>query len=383
MITERRPGGPAVRGKTPWRPGTLDAYVALELIGPFLFGVAAFTGIMTASSVLFELISLMVHFGIPMSTVLEVLALKLPEMAFYTFPMSVLLATLLAFGRLSGDSEITAMRAQGLSLFRIVVPVLVLATFVSGLTIALDEYVVPNASWQAKNVLYYAQHHERLPTRRDNVFYDEMENGQLARSFYARHFDGQRMEGVVVQEFEGDRLVRIIQAKDAYWAGNGWEFTHGTLYQVGRGGDFRYVLHFDRQIVRLKPSLMTLSTDDREPMEMNLHDLAQHIALLRQAGHSGGEINDLLVQWQQKLSIPFASLVFALVGAPLGLRNNRSSNSLGLGLSILILFVYYLGMFVFTAMGQTGALPSVLAAWMPNILAGGLGLGFLWKAAMS
>ncbi len=295
----------------------------------------------------------------------------------------MLLAALLAFGRLSGESEITAMRAQGLSIFRIAAPVLLVAALVSGLTIALDEWVVPGATWQAKNVLYQAQHHERMPSQRDNVFYDEMENGRLARSFYARHFDGRRMEGVVVQEFEGDRLARIIQAKDAFWAGNGWVFDQGTLYQMAPDGDFRYVLHFDRQIIHLKPSLMQLSTDNREPMEMNIRQLGHHIHLLEQAGHSGGEINDLEVQWQQKLSIPFASLVFALVGTPLGLRSHRSSNSLGLGLSVLIIFVYYVAMFIFTAMGQTGAIPPPVAAWMPNILTGGMGLLLLLRASRS
>ncbi|MBM3267140.1 MAG: LptF/LptG family permease [Candidatus Sericytochromatia bacterium] len=366
-----------------WRPGRLDRYILAEHAGPFLFGVAAFTAILTASQVLFFLISLMVHIGLPAGVVTYVLLLRLPEMIFYTFPMSTLLATLLAFGRLSGDSEITAFRAAGVSLLRLVTPVLGFALVVSAATVAMGEFAVPRLKWEAKNLLYEAQHKRKLPLARDNIFFDELdEHGRLVRFFYARHFDGAKMDNVLVQEFDGDRLARIIQAEAASYDGTTWRFHKGTLYHLAQDtGEYRYVLRFDEQVVRLKPSLLALTSEHREPAEMTLRELGEHIRHLESSGRNDSQVNDLGVQWHQKLSIPFASLVFALVGASLGLRPQRASNALGLGLSILIIFAYYVAMFVSMALGQSGVLDPVWAAWMPNGVTGLAGGVLLWRAS--
>lgn len=359
----------------------MDRYILGEVLGPFLFGVAAFTGILTATSVLFNLITLMVRFGIPLATVMQVLALKLPGMTFYTFPMSMLLAAILSFGRLSGDSEIIALRACGVSLQRIFAPVLAAALIVSAMTIGLSEFVIPQADWAAKNLLYEAQNKQKLPTARDNISYEEFEDGHLKRVFYARHFDGQTMSKVMVQEFEQGELSRIVRADSANYTQGAWVFNNGVLYQMDERGDYRYVVKFAREIVPLKQSLFTLSKENRQPMEMTIRELALHIRLLKESGHHGTDINELDVQLHQKLSVPFASLVFAMVGVPLGLRPNRSSGSLGLGFSILIIFIYYIAMFVFMALGQSGYLPPLVAAWMPNLLTGGIGAGLIYRSA--
>ncbi len=366
-----------------WRPGRLDGYVLAEHAGPFIFGVAAFTAILTASQVLFYLISLMVHIGLPAAVVTYVLMLRLPEMVFYTFPMSMLLATLLAFGRMSGDSEITAFRATGVSLLRMVTPVLAGALVVSAATVAMGEFAVPRLKWEAKNLLYEAQHKQKMPLARDNIFFDELdEHGRLVRFFYARHFDGAKMDQVLVQEFDDDKLARIIQAEDASYDGATWRFHKGTMYHLAPDtGEYRYVLKFEEQVVRLKPSLLALTSENREPAEMTLRELAEHIGQLRSSGRNDSQVNDLSVQWHQKLSIPFASLVFALVGASLGLRPQRASNALGLGLSILIIFAYYVAMFVSMALGQSGLLDPVWAAWMPNGVTGLAGGVLLWRAS--
>lgn len=359
----------------------LDRYILAELAAPFVFGVAAFTAILTASSVLFYLVTLMVRHGLPVGLVIEILALRVPEMVFYTFPMSMLLATLLAFGRMSGDGEITAFKAAGVSLYRIMIPVVFFASVVSVATIALNEYMVPAANWRAKNLLHEATHKQQLPVSRDHVFYNEMEGGQLKRFFYARHFDGSHMQDVIVQEFENNRLVRLVQAKEATPTDHGWRFDQGVIYQVDEKGEYRYTVRFDTQKIALGEALLALGTENRLPTEMNAHDLAAHIDRLIATGQTGNTINELKVQWHQKFSVPFASLIFALVGAPLGLRPQRSTSSIGLGLSILVIFAYYILMFLGMAMGQTGAMSPFLGAWMPNVIAGAIGVYFLRRVA--
>jgi lipopolysaccharide export system permease protein len=359
----------------------LDVYILAELLGPFAFGVGAFTAILGASTVLFELVRLMVSYGLAPALVGQIFALRLPEMIFYTFPMSMLLASLLAFGRLSGDGEITAFKAAGVSLFRLMAPVLGFAIAVSLLTIALNEYAVPAASWRAENLLYEATHKRQLPLSRDHLFYHEMQGDSLKRLFYAARFDGLRMHDVVVQEFEENHLVRIIQASEAAPTEGGWNFFKGVIYQVDSQGDYRYTVHFQVTKVALGGALLALSRESRQPIEMSAQELQTHIKQLQATGQSGSSLNELRVQLQQKFAIPFASLVFALVGAPLGLRPQRASSGIGLGISILVIFIYYVLMFFGMAMGETGALPPWLAAWLPNLVAGGIGLFQLRRLA--
>jgi lipopolysaccharide export system permease protein len=351
----------------------LDRYILSELAAPFAFGVAAFTGILTASAVLFHLVTEMVRYGLPAALVMQILLLRIPEMVFYTFPMSMLLASLMAFGRMANDFEIVALKAVGVSLYRMMLPLLIMATLVSMATILLDEYIVPAAAWRAKSLLYEATHKQQLPQSRDHVAYNEMRDDALVRAFYARNFDGQAMHDVVVQEFADNHLIRLIQAKLAVPVPDGWRFEQGTLYQVDGVGDFRYVAHFATQKVVLGAALLDLSRENRLASEMNANELAAHIRRLEATGAQGREINELRVLWQQKFSVPFACFVFALVGAPMGLSPQRGSGALGLGLSVLVIFVYYILMFVSMAMGQTGTLPPIVAAWLPNGVAASLG----------
>ena len=98
----------------------LDRYVLKELLYPFVFGIAAFSSIFIASTMLFKITQYMTKYGAPLETVARLFMYNLPEVINYTFPMSMLLAALMAFGKLSGSSEITAMKAGGVSYYRIV-----------------------------------------------------------------------------------------------------------------------------------------------------------------------------------------------------------------------------------------------------------------------
>ena len=149
--------------------------------------MAAFTAILLAATVLFHLVTEMVHYGLPLLLVLHVLVLRLPEMVFYTFPMAMLLATLMAFGRLSNDQELTAFKAAGASLYRMMVPVLGLAAVVAIATVVLEETLVPAAAWQAKSLLYEAIHRTQLPLAREHVknAFDRLQMAESASSMAA------------------------------------------------------------------------------------------------------------------------------------------------------------------------------------------------------
>ena len=131
----------------------LDRYVLSELLYPFIFGIASFSSIFIASSMLFKLTQYMTKYGASGETIARLFMYSLPEVVNYTFPMSMLLASLMAFGKLSGSSEIVAMKSGGISYYRIVAPVLIVAFFVSMFSVVWAEKVVPAAKVQYGRIL--------------------------------------------------------------------------------------------------------------------------------------------------------------------------------------------------------------------------------------
>ena len=129
----------------------LDRLIVRELIGPWLFGVAIFTALIFASVLLVRITDMVVK-GVPLEIVFELSILLLPGIVVKTFSMAMLLAALLAFGRLSNDSEIVAIRAAGASLFRVMRPVLVFSAIVALVSFLVNEWIVPGASYQATSL---------------------------------------------------------------------------------------------------------------------------------------------------------------------------------------------------------------------------------------
>ncbi|GAB6099436.1 LptF/LptG family permease [Halanaerocella petrolearia] len=356
-------------------------YLLRELIQPFLFGVFAFTSIFVGSDVLISLAEMMMKYGVPLLTTVKLFFLSLPQIIVWTFPMSTLLATLLAFGRLSGDSEIIALKAGGVSLIRLIVPVLAVALLVSGLTILFNNTLVPASKNAYEEIVWELKHGKQMPKTQSNLRISPVDNktGKINFVLTADKFDGrtQTLKGVTWQNYEDGKLAMIIQAKKARWQKDKWVFINGTSYNITEEGrvpqtDFQQ-LNMQNRLPRTPNQI---ARNQKEPEEMTLNELREHIQLMKQEGR---DIRKLLVTYYQRYAIPFASFIFALVGAPLGLKPNRSGSSIGLGLSIIVIFIYYTLMTIGSALGQAGNLTPWLGAWLQNIVFTIVGVGLLVK----
>ena len=169
----------------------LDRYVLSELLYPFIFGIASFSSIFIASSMLFKLTQYMTKYGASGETIARLFMYSLPEVVNYTFPMSMLLASLMAFGKLSGSSEIVAMKSGGISYYRIVAPVLIVAFFVSMFSVVWAEKVVPAAKVQYGRILEYEIKKNTKPRTQDHVIIKTL-SGSTQRITYARRFDEEK-----------------------------------------------------------------------------------------------------------------------------------------------------------------------------------------------
>ncbi|MBI5701693.1 LptF/LptG family permease [Candidatus Saganbacteria bacterium] len=352
---------------------TIDKYIFKELIDPFFFGLLSFSLILSASMVLFELVRAVVLQGMPLLTAFKVFIFRMPSVVVYIFPMATLLAALLGFSRLSKDSEIIAFRASGVSLYRLMVSVIVFGLLVSFITLAFYEVVVPESNKTVKNLLLETAAN-RSPKIEQNIFVPEMQAGALKRIFYAQKMQGSNLSGVIVSEFDSGKLIQIVNAKSALWnkEKNQWLFRNGIVYLLSEAGEYKHLIKFDEQYVSIKYTPADLSVGDKSPDDMNVAELRDYITLKEKMGI---KVMDFKIQLNMKMAIPFASLVFALLGAPLGLSPRRTSSSMGLGLSIIVIFVYYVLMFASIALGELEIVSPGLSAWLPNIIT--LGLGFL------
>jgi lipopolysaccharide export system permease protein len=358
---------------------TLDRYIIKELFDPFLFGLGAFTAILSASMILFDLVRAVVVRGMPVLTAAQIFLYKLPSTAVYIFPMATLLAALLSFAKLSSQSEIVAFKAGGISLYRIIVPVLVFGLSVSLVTLLCYEVVVPRANLAATNLMVEVQA-KKSPKIQKNILIPEVENDALKRMYFAGSLKGNMMEDVVVEEFTEGKLSQIINAQEARWDKdkNTWLFTNGIIYLLSDTGEYKHLIRFKEQYMTIKYTPADFYIGDRKPEEMNMSELKKFIKLKKKMGEA---TVDLQIQYYLKGAIPFSCLVFVLLGAPLGLSPQRSSSSIGLGLSVLIVFFYYFLTFATMAIGELGLISPVVSAWLPNVITGGIGAYILNKSA--
>lgn len=351
----------------------LDKYIIKELLGPFIFGICSFSSVFIGTSTLFRIAQYVTKYGASISSVVKLFIYSLPSIIVLTFPMSMLLASLLSFGRLSGSSEITAMKSGGLSFYRLAAPVFIIAFFVSLFATAFNEMVVPASNAAYNHIVRYDIEKNTKPRSQEHIVIKDVNGASIERLTYARKFDEETsiMYAVTIEDFENDRLVRVENAEKAVWDQSKWTMYNGIIYDLTPEGNLERSMHFNEQRMPIDKSPTSISREQKKPEEMTIQELKQHIAALKR---EFVKTSTYEVELHQRLAIPMASFVFALIGTPLGLQPHRSSSSIGLGISIIIIFIYYTIMTITTALGQGGAIPAVLAAWIPNII--GIAAGF-------
>ena len=369
----------------------MDRYIATELIPPFLFGVGAFSSVGVAIGTLFDLVRKITDAGLPIGIAVQVLMLKMPLFISYAFPMSTLLAAMMTFSRLSSDSELIALRGCGVSLYRIVAPAVVLSLVVTGMTFLFNELVVPAANRQATVTMENALKTEKPSFQENNIFYPEygevtQPDGQkiraLKRLFYANQFDGERLKGLTILDWSQQSLNQIVTAESAIWnpAQNTWDFFNGTIYVISPDASYRNIVRFENQQLRLPRAPFDLVGKDRDSAEMNIAQVHEYKEIIKLSGDAK-KLRRLDLRVQQKLAFPFICLVFGLIGAVLGTRPQRTGKATSFGISIIIIFSYYLLNFICEALGLSNVLSPIMAGWLPNVFGVGTGAFLLYRTA--
>lgn len=351
--------------------GKVDRLVFRELFPLWAFGVAIFSVLIMAGSFLFEITRFLSE-GANWVDTLTLVGLLLPGVLAKTFAMAMLLATLLAFGRLSGDSEIVALKAAGVSLPRIMLPVGVFALGVGLAAFLFNNYIVPGASfraWLLKDEIKrdLEMKGEEAASR---AIYDD---GRLQAIVTAKSFDiVQRvLKGATIIFFNKDgRQEWYMEASSLVYNGDeDWRISGG-----GRilSADLTYEATLRDGAWPAGLAKPEFSPEDlymeqiRDLDALSMGQLSRQIQRSKsnpQASKSA--LANMEFGYWNKIALPLAALVFGLVGAPLGVRGHRTTTASGFWLSVIIIFCYMLLTNVMAIMAQGGAIPSWLASFTP------------------
>ena len=374
----------------------MDRWLTSELLGPLLFGIAAFTAVSLSVGVVFELVRKVAEAGLPPLVAMQVLGLRLPGFLVLSFPMATLMATLLGYSRLSGSSELTALRSIGVTTRRMVMPALSVALLMTALTFVFNDVIVPASNLAASDTLDAALGRALASERGDNVVYsrfaevtvqegaNQRTGRALAQLFYARRFREGEMQGVTLLDFSRPGQQQMLQAEKAVWndSRSMWEFRNGRIVNISTTADTRTTsADFDRYFYPFTSAPLDVGKLPSDAAQMTVAQASRAERLLQDAGDLK-EARRLRVRIQEKFAFPAICLVFGLIGSSLGVRPNaRTSRSQGFGISVLLIFGYYLMSFIFSSLGVKGTLLPFFSAWLPVFIGLGGGLYLLRQAS--
>ncbi len=284
----------------------------------------------------------------------------------FVFPMSVLLSTLITMGNFSRLSEIVALKAGGVSFFRIIRPVMVFATLISVMTFMVYEKVIPNAI--EKEELYKKYKLQNIPHTivKDNVFLREDVDRFL--SIKRVNFRTRQFKFLMVYYFKDNKLIKTLGAKHGKVGKDEvWNLESGSINYFDDNETISKVERFDKHKLQLNNTLREIENFDKEdPNAMSFFELYKKIKSLSR--HGVLDLNKYLVALYGKTAMPFSCLIFAVIGASMGTTSKRTGTFTNLGLSVIMIFIYYVITSFVKSYGVAGKIEPILASWLPNFI---------------
>lgn len=353
------------------------------MIPPFIVNLVFFTFVFLMTKIL-KITTLIVNYKISISSVLLMLACSVPYFLVFVIPMSVMLAVLLIFLRLSNDNEIVALKTGGMSIYGLLPPVLFFCLFGILLTGLMSIYGYPWGRQSLKEITYEVAASHIDVGFKERTFNDSFDGVML----YMNKVDlkNKKLVDVFIEDKRTDNVVNTVVAP------NGKLFSEpdklvfhlrlfdGTINQVDLESRSVHSINFDTYDIRLDLK-KTVSSEKRGPKdekEMSLFELRRYI---KDAKVKDAQYYVTLIEFHKKFSIPFACLALGILAVPLGVQSKSAKRSTGLCLGLICFLLYYLMLAAVRVFGETGAYPPVIGMWVPNIVMGGLGLFLLVRIA--
>jgi lipopolysaccharide export system permease protein len=326
----------------------LDRYIWSVLWPPYLFAFGLFAGITISFGGLFEVLNNLVETPIPITILAQLFVLQLPYCIGLAMPLAVLLATLLGWGRLAEDSEIIALKSVGVSVYRLLIPVLAFGLLISGLAFTVNETLVPFCRNQANQIIEQVQAEGFGTNQVQNIFFPQYDNkGNINRLFFANRVEGSQLHGLTLLDISQQGVEQVITAATAAWnqTSNTWSLADGTVYFVNSSNPDApkdsnsdpnsseqntqsfsgNVMQFGQQQLQLPREGVT-EPPEQDFATMSLPEAQQTLQRL-ETSQNQRRARRLAIQIQQRFAIPFQGVILAVVGTSLMMGSRRSTFS--------------------------------------------------------
>ena len=373
----------------------LARYILKEFFPPFIIALICFT-LMLIFNDLFRLTKLFVQKGVSPLYLIELLIYVMPATIVLSLPMAVLVAILLALGRLSTDNEIIAMKAHGIAFHQLMLPLLGIAVVMSIADLVLIDYALPRANLAYASLQRDIRRHKPAFVLEEATVMKELESEGKLWMYEFMDAESGRMQNVKIWDNIWSGRPRFSYAQEANL---GFEdgramltLYDGRTYEPATSSldEFR-ITEFQQQrlALQLTEDIQRGEFRNQNPRSMRISQLKTFIGTLKSNLQTSSDkdytVRKILsaeVEYHKKFSIPFACFIFGLIGIPLGLMVKKGGRMLGFGIGLAVIVVYYLLLQVGQNAGMNGMLPPVLAMWFPNIVIGVCGIAFnLWVIA--
>lgn len=360
----------------------INRYIFKEIAFPFIIILFVLTFVLLMGKIL-QIMDLIINKGVSVFSIAKIIVCLLPSFMLFTIPIALLIAILIAMGRLSADNEITALKNAGVSLAQMYYPVAIASLITFILTILISYFLVPHSNFATKRLLFNIAQQNASIGIKEKVFNADFKDFLI----YAEKIPANQdyLEGVIVSDNRMLGEQNTILAKKAFLVSNQESMTvklrleDGSIHTVSsdlkhyRKVDFKsYDINLD-----LSTALANLDNASKSSTEMTMAELLER---MKKPGLDKAAVRELAIEVHKKFSIPLSCIFFGLLALPLGIRSHRSVKSRGFAVGLIVVSVYYLLRIGGEALVETGYLSPEVGVWVPNFIFASAGIFLLYAA---
>lgn len=360
----------------------INRYIFKEIAFPFIIILLVLTFVLLMGKIM-QIMDLVINKGVSVFSIAKIIVFLLPSFMLFTIPIALLIAILIAMGRLSADNEITAIKTSGISLMQIFYPVAIASLITFILAFFISYFLVPQSNFATKRLLFNIAQQNASIGIKEKVFNSDFKDFLI----YAEKIPVNQnyMEGVIISDNRMIGEQNTILAKRAILVSDAESMTvklkleDGSIHTVSsdlknyRKIDFKsYDINLD-----LSSALANLDESSKSSTEMTVSELLEK---MKKPGLDKAAVRELAIEVHKKISIPLSCIFFGLLALPLGIRSHRSVKSRGFAVGLIVVASYYLLRIGGEALVETGYLSPVIGVWAPNFLFALVGICLLYTA---
>ncbi len=338
----------------------LTRYLAGEFSKNFFLGLGAFTAIYLVVE-FFERINVLLYNKAPLPTIGVYFLNKIPFIVFQVVPASVLLSSILTLGLMSRQNEIMALKAGGISLWRITFPILAVVMVIYLGLVGMNEFLVPSTNQNVRLIedLIIYKKKAKAAFKQSQIW---IHSHQAIYNIQLYHPERDILEGVTLYRFDKNFILfERVDARSAQWKEGRWVFSEASVTHFD-GDGFPISKNYPEIILSLPEGPDDFRIAEKNPDEMNYGELRDYVRKIERDGYDASKYRCAM---QARISLPFVCVIMAFIGIPIALRKERGGGiALGVGFCIIISSLCWAVFSFSLELGKAGTLPPFLAAWL-------------------